>query len=194
MAKGSNGIKYTGGLKREYHHVKVTTGDGQEDYEPCMILLREERQGRSFAIPLSCLWKYLEPGDNKDMRKVDQQEFDRMARKVYAKRQFSINPATTAKDCAAIVLAEQANETSGIMLCTAYGLVKACQVLDITVCAQSIVQVLMFIQDGLDDLRKMPDHQEEESVEAGEVIIEVNGKKHHHEVRLSESDLVYGGE
>lgn len=190
--RATSGINYLGGLRREFHHVKAIR-DGQEEYEPAMVLLREERKGRAFMIPLSCLWKYMEPRDNEDARALDHAEFDKMARTVYFKRQVSLSPATTSEDAAAIILAERFNDDSGLMLCTGFGLVKCCQILDITVCSQSMAQLLMFIQDGLDQLKNMPDHEAEESMSVGEAVISINGKQVHKEVVLTETDLTLGG-
>jgi len=188
-------INFLGGLKRELHHVKKIDGNGHEEYEPAMFLFRDELKGRSFCVPLSCLWKYLDPKDNKDMRTMDSMEFDKLAGKIYNQRQFmrGVRSATAlqlADDAAAVILAEQMNENSGVMLCTAYSLVKCCQILDMTVGAQALAQLLMFIQDGLEDLKNMPEHERENSVEHGEATISVNGQKFHKAITMSESDLV----
>ena len=189
-------INFLGGIKREMHHVKQVR-DGQDRYEPAMFIIREELKGRSFIVPLSCLWKYLDPKDNVSMRQLDAIEFDRLANKIYQQRMFmsGVRGETSkqlAEDAAAIILAEQFNENTGIMLCTGFSLVKCCQILDITVSGQSLGQLLMFIQDGLDDLKNMPNAEEENTVEQGEVCITVNGKKYHHDLSVSESDLVGG--
>ena len=187
-------LNFIGGLKKEFHHVKAINGSGEEKYEPAMFLLRDELLGKSFCIPLSCLWKYLDPKDNLDMRQMDALEFDKMCNKVFWKRKITMDPAETSEDCAAIIIAEQVNENSGILLCTAYSLAKCCQLLGFTVCSQTLAQLLMFIQDGLDQLKNMPMAEAENAVDRGEVTIEVNGKKYHHDLTLSESDILQGGE
>lgn len=187
-------VNHLGDVKREYHHVKCVVGNGEERYEPAMVLLKENLMGRSFMIPLPSLWKYLDPKDNIDARAYDAHEFDKMAEKIYFKRQMRVEPMATAMDCAAIVIAEQMNEDCGLMLCTAYSLVKCCQLLEISVNNQSLAQLLMFIQDGLDQLKAMPMHERENVAECGEAIITVNGEKFHREISLSESELLAGGE
>ncbi len=186
-------INFLGDLKRELHHVKAMSGTGEEKYEPAMFIFKENLMGRSFIVPLSCLWKYLEPGANVDMQRADAAEFTRMAEKIYFKHRFSVDRSRTADDAAAIIMAEQMNESTGVMLCTAYGLVKCCQLLELTVGTQTLAQLLMFIQDGLDDLKNMPNAEAENAVDQGEVCISVNGQKSHRQILMTESDALTGG-
>jgi hypothetical protein len=184
-------LNHIGGLKREFHHIKAMRGDGHEEWEPSMVLLRDELMGRSFVVPLSCFWKYLDPRDNLDMRRHDQAEFDRLAEKILFKRQWGLDRQTT-EDAAAIVMAEQMNMQSGVMLCTAYSLVKCCQLLEITVSGQSLAQLLMFIQDGLEQLKNMPEYTDEGSTEVGDIKAEINGQTFHTAAMLSDTDIVAG--
>jgi hypothetical protein len=188
-------LNFIGDLKREYHHVKkIDKSSGQEDWEPTMVLFKDKLMGRSFMIPLSCFWKYLEPKENLDMRKFDHAEFDRLAQKVYFERQLGLRTQKNAEDAAAIVMAESLNEDSQIMLCTGFSLVKCCQLLDITVNSQSLAQLLMFIQDGLDGLKNMPEYYDEGSTEVGEVKATMGDKVFHTAAMLSDTDLHVGGE
>jgi hypothetical protein len=186
-------INFLGSLKRELHHVKAMSGTGEEKYEPAMFIFKEELRGKSFIVPLSCLWKYLDPRDNQDMRRADAAEFNRMAERIYFKRKFSVDRSRTADDAAAIIMAEQMNESTGVMLCTAYGLVKCCQLLELTVGTQTLAQLLMFIQDGLDDLKNMPNAEAENAIEHGEVCISVNGEKSHRQILMTETEALTGG-
>ena len=182
-------INHLGNLKREFHHIKAIRGDGHEEYEPTMVLFKEGYMGQSFMIPLSAFWKYLDPRDNMDAGRWDRMEFDKLAMRIYNKHRF-VPTRETAADAAAVVLAEQINADSGIMLCTGFSLVKCCQILDLPATGQSLAQLLMFIQDGLDDLKNMPEHVQEDTVECGEVRIQVNGKDSSVPFMLTESDMV----
>lgn len=190
----TSGINYIGDIRREYHHIKAISGSGEEEYEPAMMIFRESAVGRSFWVPMSCLWKYLEPHANKDMVLTDQRDFNELARKIYHRHRYGIRSQQSSEDAAAVVMAESINASTGIMLCTAFSLVKCCQLLDITVCGPALVQLLMFIQDGLDDLKNMPEAEPEERVAIGEVAVKINGKTVHQELTLSESDLTTGFE
>ena len=183
-------LNQLGGLRREYHHLKVLR-DGHEDYEPSMVLMTDAAMGRSFVIPLDSMWKYLDPKDNRDMMLWDQNEFDKMAQTVYFRRQITFGAARRQldEDAAAIVFAEQLNLASGILLCTGFSLFKACTVLGMTVSQQSLVQLMMFIQDGLDDLKAMKPAEAENTVEEGEAIIRIEGKTYHVPVMTSETDI-----
>ena len=57
---------------------------------------------------------------------------------------------------------------------------------------RSLAQLAMFIQDGLDELISMLSYQEER-LTAGEVVLEVDGKKVSRDVEISESEILMGG-
>ncbi len=179
-----------GGLRKEFHHVKTLTGEGHEDYEPAMVLIRDDRPGRSFMVPLSAMWKYMEPKANKDVMEWDRKQFDELATKIYWRRKLSIGHALQQanEDAAAIVFAESLSAGSGVLLCTGFSLFKACQLLDITVSSQALVQLMLFIQDGLDDLKAMKPAEAENKREIGEAIIRIDGKTYHVPAEMTETD------
>ena len=175
---------------REYHHVKVLT-DGHEDYEPSMVLMNPAAMGHSFVVPLSCMWKYIDPKDNRDLQEWDMVEFDKLGKSIYFRRMVTFGPARYQldEDAAAMVMAESLNSSTGILLCTAFSLFKACRLLGLTVSAQSMSQLLMFIQDGLDGLKAMPPAERENKVEHGEAIIRINGKTIHVPLETTATDI-----
>ena len=182
-------FNFLGGLRREFHHVK-TLADGHEDYEPCMVLMREACPGRSFMVPLSAMWKYLEPEANLDVMNWDRTEFDKLASRTYYRRMVAIGDARRQldEDAAAIVFAESLNAGGGVMLCTGFSLFKACQVLELTVGQQTLIQLMLFIQDGLDELKAMKPAEEENKVETGEAIIRIEGKTYHVPIETTATD------
>lgn len=185
-------IGFIGDVKREYHHVKVLT-DGHEEYEPAMVLFRPQQLGKSFIIPLNSMWKYLEPDQNRNVMAWDLKEFDKMAQQVYMRRM--ITPAGTAArrelddDAAGIVFAEACNAGSGVLLCTAFSLYKACVILGLTVGQQTMAQLLMFIQDGLEELQRYKPAEAEDRREEGEAVIRIDGKTYHVPVETTATDL-----
>ena len=56
---------------------------------------------------------------------------------------------------------------------------------------RSLAQLAMFIQDGLDELIGMPPYQEER-LTAGEVVLDVGGRKISRDVEVSESEMLIG--
>jgi len=183
-------INFLGGLKREYHHLMVLVED-REEYEPAMVLIRPTLMGRSFWIPLSCMWKYLEPKSNRDVMRWDHQEFDQLARSIEYRlaTTFGRVRQEAANDAAGIVFAEALNEGSGVLLTTAFSLFKACQLLELTIGQQTLVQLLMFIQDGLDQLKNMPPAEPEDKIQVGEGTVRIDGVAHHFPVETTASDL-----
>lgn len=183
-------INYLGGLTREFHDVKVLN-DGHEDYEPAMFLIRPELMGRSFCIPLGSMWKYLEPEQNRDVQAWDLAEFDKLGHQIYLRRQIAIGQARKAldEDAAAMVFAEALNQGSGILLCTGFSLFKACQILELTVTQQTLCQLLMFIQDGLEELKNRKPAEREDRVEHGEAIIRIDGKTYHVPLESTATDF-----
>ena len=188
-------LNHLSGLKRRFDHIKVMTDAGHEDYEPTMVLYREGAMGRSFMVPLNCMWKYMEPKANKDMVAWDVQEYNDLVQTTAFKRKVSIGAdhQQAVEDAAGCVFAYEANKRTGILLCTAFSLFKACKVLDITASQQSLVQLLLFIQDGLDDLQKMPPAEPEDKIEEGEVVITIDGQKHHMPLETTLTDLAREG-
>ena len=81
-------LNHLSGLKRRFDHIKVMTDAGHEDYEPTMVLYREGAMGRSFMVPLNCMWKYMEPKANLDARMWDQEKFDELAGKLEMQKEM----------------------------------------------------------------------------------------------------------
>jgi hypothetical protein len=183
-------INFLGGLKREFHHVKVAGADiDKPKYEGAMVLLKEEMQGCSFIIPQSAGWKYIEPKDNRDAAGWDMKEFDEIARKTLFAKQLGRPAHEWADDAAAIIMAEQMHDQSGFLYTLGYNLVKCCQLLNIAVSGPALAQLLMFIQDGLSALRTMPLHAPEASQEIGELSITMNDKTEVRPLSVSESEM-----
>lgn len=57
-----------GKLLTKFIHTDAGSDDGRE--EPAMVLYREAVKGKCAIIPLSCAWKYNDPGDRQDMNTV----------------------------------------------------------------------------------------------------------------------------
>jgi hypothetical protein len=175
-------LNWLSSLKRRFDHVKVLQDDGHEDYEPTMVLCREGAMGRSFMVPLGSMWKYLEPKSNADMIVWDRREFDKMAQSIFFSRQVCFDAQKRAQntiESAAVVYAEQMHENSGVLLCTAFSLFMACHVLNLTADGRTMAQLMLFIQDGLDELKNMPPAEPENKIEEGEVLIRIDGKTFH---------------
>ena len=185
-------LKYLGTLKREYHHIKaVDDSIDKPRYEGCMVILRDDLPGRSFMIPQSAAWKYIDPKDNLDARAWDFEEFNKIATKTYFKKMCYAHKASEwADDAAAIIMAEQMAANSGFLLTLGYNLVKCCQMFGITVSGPALAQLLMFIQDGLTQLRTMRLHIPEATEEIGEMAITLNDKTVHQALEVSESEMV----
>ena len=189
-------LNHLSGLKRRFDHIKVMTDAGHEDYEPTMVLYREGAMGRSFMVPLNCMWKYMEPKSNLDARMWDQEKFDELAGGIFFRRQVCFTKEAREQnniESAAVVYAEKMHENTGVMLCTAFSLFMACHVLNLTADGRTMAQVLLFIQDGLDDLQKMPPAEPEDKVEEGEVVITIDGQKHHMPLETTLTDLAREG-
>jgi hypothetical protein len=125
------------------------------------------------------------------VRDWDVHEYNKLVEMIKFRRMITIGGARRQldEDGAATVFAYELNKRSGVMLCTGFSLFKACQVLELTVGQQTLVQLMLFIQDGLDELMKMPPAEAENKVEEGEMLIRINGKSYHMPVETSETDL-----
>jgi hypothetical protein len=160
-----------GGLRREFHHVKVVDGEpGKPKYERAMFLLKHAIKGKSFCIPDSCGWKYIEPSDNFDVTAQDHANFEEL--KMDLLRSATLHPRQDFTDeMDALRVADLLNRNTGIMRVTAYSLVKCCQLLDITADGPGLCQLLMFIQDGLRELQVMRLPLSEADTEVGEAEV-----------------------
>lgn len=192
-------IQYLGGLKRQYHHYKTNRDEAVSEYQPAMTILHEGKKGRSFVILLEAMWKYLPPADNRNAAEADLKEFRALTNGVLHTLEFTkgieCSSRAQAKDnMATIILAEALHAQTGILLCVCYNLVKCLRMFDITVNPQSASQLLMWIQDGLDTLKNMPDAPPEKELTAGEVTLWEGGTKvATKEVTVKESDLITEG-
>ena len=170
-------INWLGGLKKELHHVKVMK-DGNETYEPALVILSYQRKGTSFMIPIEALWKYIELSDNREpgVLAADFEEFKKLVDSAKMRVMLSVGPVARARassDMSCIVVADALARSMRILHCTAFNLAKCLQIFDITPSPQAAAQLLMWIQDGLDDLRSFPEHSQENAVSgvAGEVTL-----------------------
>lgn len=186
-------INYMGGLRKEIHHIKV--GDG-ETYEPAMVIFKENMLRQSFIITLDAMWKYLDPRDNIDAMPTDREEFagivtriDQAMRRTYPK---SIARARAEAELACCLVAQTFAKGMEMLLTTSWNLAKILQMFEITPCAQAAAQLLMWIQDGLEDMKNFPEHPEPEgTVTAGEVtLFEGSRKVSTREITMTETDLI----
>lgn len=190
-------LNHLGGLKREIHHVK-TLVDGSEKYEPAMFITRPERPGRSFIIPIGALHKYIDPSDNRDEITAlrDRQDFAKIVTKAAYRRQFAAGPAETFRasmDTACCAVAEMFARTMGILLCTSWNLAKMMQVFEIQPSPPAAAQLLLWVQDGLDDLKDFPEHDQNDAIPGsrmGEMVLKSgNQTVFEGEVPMTEADL-----
>jgi len=163
----------------EFHHIKTGTDSGS-DYEPAIVILKEELRGRSFVIPLDCMWKYMDPDDNKDARVSDREEFQKKIQGAQFKMRMAVSQelkSSAEADIACCMVAEAIAKGMGFLLCTSWNLAKIMQMMEISPSPQAAAQLLMWIQDGLDTLKNMPPCPENDVVGvAGGVEIFADGK------------------
>jgi hypothetical protein len=190
-------LNHLGGLKREIHHVK-TLVDGSEKYEPAMVITRPERPGSSFIIPIGAFHKYIDPSDNRDEITVlrDRQDFGKIVAKAAYRRQFAVGVAETFRattDTACCAVAEMFARTIGILLCTSWNLAKMMQVFEIQPSPPAAAQLLLWVQDGLDDLKNFPGHDQDDRIPGSRMaeMVLKNGNKtiFDGEVPMTEADL-----
>jgi hypothetical protein len=171
---------YIGGIRKEYHHIKKHGDD--EGYEPAMVITRDRIKGHSFIIPLSALWKYVDPKDNNDpkTRFQDETDFQEVRDRALWRCRMAVTDKArwiAAGEINAVIFGQALNAGTGIMLCTSYNLAKCMQLLDIIPSAPAAAQLLLWIQDGLDKLRSMPEAPPDHKTVAGEVIVFEGGHK-----------------
>ncbi|MFH1740055.1 MAG: hypothetical protein ABIH23_13680 [bacterium] len=162
-------ISYLGGLRKEFHHVKTGTESG-DDYEPAMVVMKHELKGRSFIIPLEAMWKYLDPKDNVEARVQDRRSFMLLRGSAMFKLGMATNPRDKEEAAAGVsccMVAEALAKGMGFLLCTSWNLAKIMQMMEITPCPQAAAQLLLWIQDGLDQLKNMPPCPEDDVVGVG---------------------------
>lgn len=197
-----------GGLRREFHHIARSDSE-PVTYEPAMVILNERKKGRSFVIPADSMWKYIEPKDNEDAMLADEEDFKGMLRaiderRINLKARMRLTPRSNALEwdkiarerweielaIRAVPLAMIAPK-AGMMRCMMFNLVVALQIFEIPVNEQTCAQLLLFIQDGLDELKNMPPYVEEPGQVAGEVeLYEGTTKIGSAPVRVTDTELI----
>ncbi|PKN36692.1 MAG: hypothetical protein CVU62_13240 [Deltaproteobacteria bacterium HGW-Deltaproteobacteria-2] len=194
-------IKYISDLKRRYDHIKVVNQDEAEEYKPAMVIYKEDMPGMAFCILTDAIWKYIEPRANLDRQTIESDvlEFNQVLMKNQAAqkaartiRMSDIEKARIVEDALCIAFAIALNRTMRIMLCTSYNLAKCLHMFGIDPHVQAAIQLLLWIQDGLDQLKDMPEATPENKVAAGEVTVTIDGHKITKEVELNETDLITG--
>lgn len=171
-----NWIKF---LSKEYHHIMV---HGETDtYEPTMVIMDHNHPGKSFHIPLQAMWKYNEPYLNKDAMDYDQREYAKLKANIEFRKRIAVGAqerAAVISDIACCLVAESYAQAMGFMLCLGYNLAKCMQMFDISPEPQNAAQLLLWIQDGLDQLKDMPPAPyPEDEFNCGEVEVFDGGKK-----------------
>lgn len=166
-------INRLGGLKREFHHLKVVDENHQlgqkEKFERAMLIYKPQMKGVSFWVPDSCGWRYLDPKDNADVHTADVIEFGELLQDLaHAVKMQPFGNFQSEQD--ALRISSELWHREKILRCTTYRLVKCCQLLDIiTDDYTGIFQLLNFFQDGLQQLRTMNLPLPEETEEVGEM-------------------------
>ena len=194
-------INYIGDLKRRFDHIKVLGNDEIEEYKPAMVIYKENMPGISFCILTDAIWKYVEPKDNLDRptMEADIKEFNQVLMKNQAAQKLSMTvqlsdliKARIVEDALCISFAIALNRGTRIMLCTGYNLAKCLHVFGIDPQIQAAIQLLLWIQTGLDQLKDMPEALTENKVVAGEVTMMIDGHQVTKDIELNETDLITG--
>jgi hypothetical protein len=197
-----------GQLKREYHHIARSDSE-PVTYEPAMVILNERKKGRSFVIPADSIWKYVEPKDNEDAMAADAEDFNAMLRAIDERRmnlraRMRLTPKSNAIEWDKIMREKWEIEVAikavplaiiapraGMMRCMMFNLCVALQIFEIPVNEQTCAQLLLFIQDGLDELKNMPPYIEPPGQIAGEVdLYEGTTKIGSAPVRITDTELL----
>lgn len=195
-------INYIHGIKRSYDYARVRGADNEEEYQAAMVIMRENIPGKSFWVTRDAIWKYVEPKDNADEKTVqsDRMEFQQMLdRNLFLKKMAvtEIQRQRVIGEAACIVFAMALNQSDKIMLCTGYNLAMCMQMFEISPCPAAAAQLLLWIQDGLDHLKNIPDEPPapDDKIVMGEVtLFEGSRKLGTHEIAVAESDLVMESE
>jgi hypothetical protein len=190
---------YTSALRRQFHHVRVNR-EGEEGYEPCMFILNPAKKGNSFVIPLAALWKYCEPIDNQDAYPSDLKEFQRIVSRALRDQKIAkmlgdsklIQKAK--EDIEGCAFASALWKENKILPCVGFNLWKMMCMFEIEPNPQAAAQLLLFVQDGLDELKALPPLPPEKELMAGEItIMEGSRKIVSKDLGITESDLIIEG-
>ena len=189
-------INYMGGLRRSYDHIMTNDEDAEsKGFEPTMVIHHDNKPGKSFMIALSAFWKYVNPGDNLIALKADAADFEDKVRQVQTALKFGL-PGSPMKvqakdDMVDIVFAITLHQATGILPCVCYNLSKCLRMFDIVVRPEAASQLHMWIQDGIETLKNMPELEPEKDLVAGDVTIFAGGTKvGTGDLTVKESDLV----
>jgi hypothetical protein len=184
-------------LRKEIHHVKVVGQDAEATYEPTMVVFCSQRPGRSFAIPLGALWKYIDPIDNRDefVQLADREDFEKKAATIMGRKMLAVSPKDVMRvsaDIACLAMAQTWAQGMGMLLCTSWNLAKILQMFEIQPTLNNAAQLLLWIQDNLDDLKNCPEHSQDEVVGvAGEVtLMEGSSKIATRDIEVTATDLL----
>jgi hypothetical protein len=80
------------------------------------------------------------------------------------------------------------------MLCTSYNLAKCMQMFEIVPLPQAASQLLLWIQDGLDQLKDMPDAEPDKKMAMGDVtVFEGSTKIGSRDIEVTEAELILEG-
>ena len=189
-------INYIGGLKRSFDHVKVAGSENEEGWQAAMVIHRYNAPGKSFMITRDAIWKYIEPKENRDPKTIesDMRDFNELVHKNIFNRKIAVTylqKGIAAADAACIAFSVALNMGTQIMLCTGYNLAKCMQMMNIEARPEAAAQLLMWIQDGLDELKNMPDAPPDAKMTMGEVtIFDGSRKLGTKEITMDESDLI----
>lgn len=194
-------INHIRGLQRGYDYARVKGADNEDEYQAAMTIIRDTVPGRSFWITRDAIWKYIEPGDNREERTIDAdwREFRPiMDRNLFARKTAvtSAQRQNVVTEAACILFALALNKSNRIMLCTGYNLAKIMQMYGIDPQPDAAAQLLMWIQDGLDHLKNMPEAPEpDKKLTMGEVTLFQGSRKiGTRDIEVAESDLVMEAE
>ncbi len=197
-------LNHLGGLRKEFGHVKVGN-DQDSKYEPALYIINETSprfKDQSFIIPLSCLWKYCEPWWTADADQLDLDEMNEITKEILMERRilqtglsYQGKYQDNDRKMAALLFSEALNKSNRIMRMTGYGLAICMQMFDIPCNPQAAAQLLLFIQNGLDQLKNMDMHIPESEFQIGEAKLFDGGKPiGKAPFMLTESDLYVDAE
>jgi hypothetical protein len=194
-------INYLNGISKVIGHVQVV--GNERGYEPALYIINEKSprfQGHSFIIALSALYKYVNPFVNNahpKLIKEDQIKFNELTTRLRVENESLMNIITIGKrkeyikNMACVVFALALYKAEGILLITGYNLAQCMTMFEIEPIPQAACQLLLFIEDSLDDLRRAPMPFPDSIYNAGGMNVSIEGKKiYSGDWHITESDLM----
>lgn len=208
---------YLGGLRRELHHIKVRE-DEDGGYEPSLVIISDRFQtkridgkgailqpGRAFVIPLSAMWKYMDPLHYKGDEKTSQADWTEFNQIAYKAKMLAEGKGESGLVCfvpsdkeikegyanvLACQFAYSFHKGTSVKLCTGFNLAKCLQMFEIELVPQAAAQLLLWIQSRLDDLKNMPEWSEPENEKViGEAIMKIGDNTISRDVTVTDTDL-----